>query len=525
MQQSMNCALVALLLVLLSIFTVHASPLQAKPTDRLQERATTDFIAPTGYKISWNVAGKRASTGASTGGLGYSIIATSGKVTQALVNSCAVKCTSTAKCAMYQILQLSGSSSGTVLCTLHGEYVASTKATYTTGPNGGTVVTTYGIRNLNTPVSGSGTTTTAAVATTTITKAGSTTTSTASVVATFPASPPGATLVQFKPCTSVSYSVPMFVNNQYAKSSLTSAYIVQHGSGLNFQDYFTAVYNVIGTNGIIAAPNFYVGTSAVAPTTWYQPGLNLAWSNATNTWTIGADAIAPSPTTCSSFDVYDALLTYFSNKSLFPNLTKIYFVSHSGGSNMVSRYSQIYNGAYTFTFRYIVANAANQAYFTNSRPVANPCAAGLTYPYQLASSGMPRYVAARFTTATAIFQRWITRDVVTLVGDLDTQAAYPGGVEDCGSQAQGGVNRRERNYAWWAYQNILAGTGANVAGYTGYQQLIASGATTLFKGTFTHQNCVVAGVGHDQNAMFSSACGTAAMTQTTIPAGVGPLTP
>lgn len=498
--------------LLLLVFSVQASPLDVK---KLEERATSDYVAPTGYKISWNVAGKRASTGASTGGLGYSFIATSGGVTQALVNSCAAKCTSTPKCGMYQIVQLSGSSSGTVICSLHSQYVASTKATYTSGPTGGgTVVTTYGIRNLDTPVSG-------AAATTTITKSGSTTTSTASAVATFPASPTGATLVQFKPCSSVSYSVPMFINNQYAKGSLTSAYIVQHGSGLNFQDYFTGVYNVIGTNGIIAAPNFYVSTSAVAPTTWYQPSVNLAWSNETYTWSVGTDAIAPSAVSCSSFDVYDALLTYFSNKSLFPNLTKVYFVSHSGGSNMVSRYSQIYNGAYSFTFRYIVVNAANQAYFDNPRPEANPCAAGLLYPFQLVSSGMPRYVAARFTSATAIFQRWINRDVVTLIGDKDTETNYPGGVEDCGSQAQGGNNRRERNYAWWAYENILAGTGTDVSAYTGYQELLASGAKTLYKGTFNHQNCVIDGVEHDQDAMFSSACGKAAMTQQTTPAGVG----
>jgi hypothetical protein len=347
----------------------------------------------------------------------------------------------------------------------------------------------------------------------------------------FPAYPTGATLYQIKPCSGLSATVPLFGNNQYAGSSLDSAYIVQHGSGRNFDYYFDAVYDVIGTNGIIVAPNYYATSdSAATPsgTTWYQPSVNLAWTATNNPWSYGADAVGPTTGShaigggqCSSYDVYDALLTYLSNKSLFPNLSKVYFVSHSAGGNMVSRYSQIYNGNYGFKFRYIVANAANQAYFTSARPETSPCSAGLVYPDELVSSGMPRYVAARFTSATAMLSTWLARDVVTLIGDYDTADRYPGGTQDCGSVAQGGANRRDRNYAWWAYTNIIAGTGADVSAYTGYKQLIASGAKKISSGVFNHQNCVIDGVGHDQFPMFASACGVAAMTQTTIPAGVG----
>ncbi|UZJ53626.1 hypothetical protein CBS101457_002946 [Exobasidium rhododendri] len=519
MVASSSCrTLLSFVLFLLLLWGTDAAPWTA------DKRGTADFIAPTGYKVSWNVASKRASVGASDGGLGYSSLATSGGITQALITQCALLCTQKPTCGFYQLFQVASSSYGTVDCSLHSVYVASSKATYATGPDstGGTIVTTYGVRNLNTPVSGSSTIATSAISTTTISSAGTVTTSTASATATLPASPPSATLTQFKPCSSVtSNTVPMFVNSQFAKSASTSAYIVQHGSGRDFQDYFTAVYNVIGTTGIIAAPNFYINTDAIAPTTWYQPSVNLAWANGTGTWAVGADAVAPSAVSCSTMDTYDALLTYLNNKSLFPNLAKVYFVGHSAGANLVSRYSQLYNGNYPFAIRYIVANAASQAYFTGARPVANPCSDGTVYSFQLVSTGMPRYVAAKFTSASAIFQRWITRDVVSLVGDLDTNDRFPGGVEDCASQAQGGVNRRERNYAWWAYTNILAATGANVSSYTGYQQLLASGAKTLYKGTFSHQNCVVDGVGHDEVAMFSSACGTAAMTKTAIPAGVG----
>jgi hypothetical protein len=326
----------------------------------------------------------------------------------------------------------------------------------------------------------------------------------------------------------------MFGNDQYAGSSLSSAYIVQHGSSRNFDDYFTAVYNIIGSNGIIVAPNYYVtNDSAATPNgTWFQPSVNLAWSAGSSTWSYGSDAVGPTNGTnaigggqCSSYDIYDAILTYLSDKSLFPNLNRVYFVSHSAGANMVSRYSQIYNGDFPFSFRYIIANAPSQAYFTDARPEVVNCSTALRFPYELVSSGMPRYVAARFTSAMAELPTWLARDVVTLVGDYDTADRYPSGNQNCGSVAQGGLNRRDRNYAWWAYTNIIAGTGANVTAYTGYDQLIASGATALSTGVFNHQNCVIDGVGHDQDPMFASACGVAAMTQTTIPPGVGPLYP
>ena len=506
-----------LLLLVTALLTVSsptlARPFEAVTLEQLRERATTDFAAPSGWKVSWNIAGKRASIGASTNSLSYVTLARSGAITQALVNTCVSRCASTASCGFVQVVQLAGSSEGTVLCTLHSAYVASTKATFTAPPNSaGSVVTTYGIRNLNTPVTGG---------------TGGTNTTVVNNTA-FPASPSGATLVQLKPCARVAATVPMFVNNQYARSSASAAYIVQHGSARNFNDYFAAVQSIVGSSAVVVAPNFYVTSDGAAPATWYQPGVNLAWGPEAGTWTVGADAIAPTAGTntlgggqCSSYDTYDSLLAYLANRSLFPNLRRVYFVAHSGGANMVSRYSQIYNGNFPFSFRYILANAANQAYFTSQRPVPNACSAAFQYPFQLVATNMPRYVAARFTSASALFSRWRARDVVSLVGNMDTADRFPGGVEDCASQAEGGQNRRERNYAWWAYQNILAGTNANVSAYTGYQQLLDNGARTLSSGAFNHQNCVVDGVGHDQNAMFSSACGRAAMTQSRIPAGVG----
>lgn len=79
-------------------------------------------------------------------------------------------------------------------------------------------------------------------------------------------------------------------------------------------------------------------------------------------------------------------------------------------------------------------------------------------------------------------------------------------------------------YAFWAYQNIIAGTN-NVSAFYGYNYLLENGATVLYNGTFNHQNCVGNGVGHSASGMLSSQCGLAAMKNATIPAEVAPTDP
>ncbi|UZJ52478.1 hypothetical protein CBS101457_001798 [Exobasidium rhododendri] len=395
------------------------------------------------------------------------------------------------------------SKNGTVLCGLYSSYVSSTKATHHTGPGRGTVVTSYGVRTNTRATKNAG----------------------------FPKSPKGATLVQFQPCPSVNATVPMFVNDQYNASKATKLYISQHGAGADFQDYFSYLYPLVGYSSILVAPGFYKVDNKEAPASWYQPDVTMAWAAGTGSWTAGEDAVAPRSGDnllnvtglCSSYDTFDGLLDYFSDTAKFPNLKYVTFVAHSGGANMVSRYSQFYNGNHPFTFRYILANAANQAYFTDARPDTEVCAKGKNYPYQMVETGMNRYVASRYVSSLLTYQLWLTRDIITLIGNIDTAKLFPFGTQNCESRAQGGRNRRDRNYAWWAYTNILAGTSTNVSAYYGYDQLIASGAIRMnVLSEFNHQNCIVADVGHDAAEMFQSECGRAAIARKTLPSGAEP---
>lgn len=89
-------------------------------------------------------------------------------------------------------------------------------------------------------------------------------------------------------------------------------------------------------------------------------------------------------------------------------------------------------------------------------------------------------------------RRYVSRDVVSLTGDLDTYKNGPFGDQSCKAQKQGGVNRRDRNYAQWAYKNLLAGTSEDVSDYYGYKELKTShgGVESLDVGTFNHRNCI-----------------------------------
>ena len=89
--------------------------------------------------------------------------------------------------------------------------------------------------------------------------------------------PEASTLVQFKGCRNSEYTIPMFVNKNYPVSGpsfASTVWVVMHGAGRNFQDYFKSIHDVIGDEGVIIAPNFYASGDEA---TWYDPLKNLAW--------------------------------------------------------------------------------------------------------------------------------------------------------------------------------------------------------------------------------------------------------
>ncbi|PWN31422.1 uncharacterized protein FA14DRAFT_151595 [Meira miltonrushii] len=529
-----------LFLLFLAVFRV-----QCAPTTKLFRRQGPAQTAPPGWKVSWSKPG-RLSNGASLGFISLSTIDQSATtVTQAHVNACVQNCATTSNCGFVNLLKLTGSSKGNVVCMLYPRYQASTNAKYTDGPqsSGGTVNYSYGIRSECTPTNGGALTssstprlsstsatssTTTSSSSTTRTTSSSSTSSTAVSAATpffvpsdstLPKAPSGATLIEWAPCKGSSLANPAMANQGFIKgSTASSAYIVQHGAGSDFDAYFSSLYAVVGDTAPIISPGFLTSDGV---SSYYRNGVNLGYAPGIDSWTIGNDDSTGG--SCSSYSQYDAILNYYSsNSAKFPNLQTIVIVGHSGGGNFVSRFSTI-NTNSPKNMRYIIANAANQAYFTNARPstVDASCTGAYSYPYQWTGS-YNNYVGTRVSDPTSLFNQWASRNVIHLTGDQDTSTS---GTQTCQSVSQGGSARRDRNYAMWAYLNILAGTSTDVSKYTGYQQLIASGASKISSGSLSHRACTVAGVGHDADGMFQSSCGQAAILGNSLPAGAGPSYP
>ncbi|PWN25902.1 hypothetical protein BDZ90DRAFT_65859 [Jaminaea rosea] len=343
--------------------------------------------------------------------------------------------------------------------------------------------------------------------------------------------PRGASLIHLSPCGSSPGVVPAFVNSGWAHpnqtSHATTAYITQHGTGAHFDVDFAAVHNVVGDQeAVVIAPAFHVATAPRSR--YYSPDKTLAWADGEVTWAGGYDSVSPFASSCSSFRTYEAILAALTDRSRFPALHTIVWAGHSAGASMVQRWSVLSPESAGHRTRYILANAPETTYFSDVRPREydrTACPGAGRYPFQWTrqGGGMPRYVAERDGGGEeAAFRGWAGRDVTILIGDRDTESRFPGGDEGCAPRSQGGVNRRERNYAAWAYSVLLAGAGAreDVSRYTGYDYL-KSRVSPVGGVTFRHKVCVMGGVGHDATAVYASQCGRDALFDRGLKASVG----
>ncbi|CAO1622525.1 unnamed protein product [Jaminaea pallidilutea] len=346
----------------------------------------------------------------------------------------------------------------------------------------------------------------------------------------FPAPPSGATLYQFSPskCVSTSGYVPIFANRHWVNSTKTTstarrAYVLQHGAGRDFDDAFRALSPNVDSESLIVALNFYLPSDAPTVTNgvqsnWFVPTYNLAWDS-TNAWTGGGDAVAPAARkgVCSTYDVWDSMVEKLNDKTAFPNLDVIYLMGHSAGGSFVNHYATVAQFSSSLPIKWAGYNPAVLPYFESHRPnSSSACSSSYqTWPYGLNSA--PRYVAASgVSDAQSLFKKWLQLDFSHAVGTLDIRRLYDFGDDSCEVQAQGGHNRRDRNYAWWAYINILGGTGTDVSAFYGADTLM-SNVTAWGNNGFNHRNCVIAGVGHVDDDMYASPCGQYFLGQTIIP--------
>lgn len=295
--------------------------------------------------------------------------------------------------------------------------------------------------------------------------------------------------------------VPYCSNKSLASgdSTVTRVVVVVHGNGRSAPDYYSyieeAARSAGSTNTLIVAPQFLTIDDLHANS---LPPEILYWSS--SGWKQG-DLSRSSPDgrpwRMSSFTVLDKFIEHVSNRSLFPNLRQVVVAGHSAGGQFATRYAagtrvQQRLSSLGNRYRYVVANPSSYLYLNGSRRKPNSvsqfgpltstqrskCGSYDQYKYGL--SEMNSYMAG--VGSSAIREQFKGRNVVYLLGSLDTDTTDDSMDTTCAANWQG-ANRLERGTI---YHN-----------YLGYYY-----GSTVYK---THVKSIVVGVGHDGQAMFTSA--------------------
>lgn len=282
--------------------------------------------------------------------------------------------------------------------------------------------------------------------------------------------------------------LPLYLSSDWSMPlpAISRAIIVLHGRLRNADEYYIAAHTAQvaagddGKSALMIVPQFLAEVDIEAHK---LPADTLRWSLVG--WEGGDAALAPNPV--SSFEALDAILTKLSDRRIFPNLKQVVLAGHSGGGQVAQRYAIAGKGEAALSrqhidIRYVVANPSSYAYFSKERPV--PAIAASCVGYNNWKYGMderPPYLAD--ATPVALEQRYVERDVIYLLGTLDTK---PAADRSCMGEAQG-PNRYLRGHAY------------------------ADAMAKRNHGTPNHRLWDVAGVGHDGDKMMTSKCGLAAL--------------
>lgn len=179
--------------------------------------------------------------------------------------------------------------------------------------------------------------------------------------------------------------------------------------------------------------------------------LHWEWTS----WMGGDDALGPAP--ISSFDVLDAFIEQFADRSRYPALRDVVVAGHSGGAQVAHRYAIVGRGCSVAGVhcRYVIANPSSYVYFDSMRPdaegvlrPANTDACPGVDDWKYGVLHAPRYVPpAQFDT---LEQRYAAADVIYLLGQEDCDPRHEALDLSCAAAAQG-PHRLARGRSYFAY--------------------------------------------------------------------------
>jgi pimeloyl-ACP methyl ester carboxylesterase len=285
--------------------------------------------------------------------------------------------------------------------------------------------------------------------------------------------------------------LPLYLSNDWSLPlpAISRAIIVLHGRLRNADEYYISAHTAQlaagddGKSALMIVPQFLAEIDIDAHR---LPADTLRWS--LEGWEGGDAALAPNPV--SSFEALDAILAKLSDRRVFPNLKQVVVAGHSGGGQVAQRYAIAGKGEAALSrqhidIRYVVANPSSYAYFSDQRPlpkIAASCPGFNNWKY--GTDARPPYLAN--VTAAALEQRYVEREVIYLLGTLDTNPKHSALDKSCMAEAQGPY-RYARGHAY------------------------ADAMAKRNRGAPNHRVWDVAGVGHDGDKMLTSTCGLAAL--------------
>jgi pimeloyl-ACP methyl ester carboxylesterase len=236
--------------------------------------------------------------------------------------------------------------------------------------------------------------------------------------------------------------------------------------------YRTAIAAVAQRPGwLVVVPQFLAEVDVVAHR---LPPRTLRWSL---TGWMGGD-VATAPSGQSAFAVLDAVQARLASRA--PALRKLIVAGHSGGAQVVQRYSLLTEER--VHTRYIVANPSSYAFLDRARPEPTVgCPEFDRWKYGL--TALPAYGGG--LTREQLAARYAKRHVIYLLGGNDTNPAHPALDNTCEARCQG-PHRRARGEAFYA---------ALKAGFP----------------DSPHQLRVLPGIGHNGFEIFTSAVGIEAL--------------
>jgi len=279
--------------------------------------------------------------------------------------------------------------------------------------------------------------------------------------------------------------LPLYVSRDWSgpQPEITRAVLVFHGRLRDADVYWRSAQKALNASGdtqhtLMIVPQFLADADIPAH---HLPDEILHWQ--WESWMGGENANGPAA--LSSFDAIDAILAQLSDRKRFPNLKDVVIAGHSGGAQVVQRYAVVGRGEELLGnlgthIRYVVANPSSYLYFNEDRPAAAASSCPQFNQWKYGWPGAPAY--ARLKSSAAYEEAYTARDVVYLLGTADTNPNHPALDKSCAAERQGAY-RYARGNAYFAYM----------------QQRHPK---------MTMQRLVkVEGVGHDGDAMFTSACG------------------